>query len=1472
MASSPSARSTSSLRITPKNPAWRCYSVSKNSAQASLSFVLAEPEQGAPLASATNQSQKILRDVQSVRTVGLVLGSRSGRAVSDPPASGRITDTSPLPARRPPRATRPSTMSSKERKAPRREPSSASNVWLEAVTKSNGKEREIAQPIVTLTIPSLTDSINAHALSPDVLLPIASSSKSRAEDQVPASISSPIVHPIDIPPEHLPSLSASESPSTGNALQITMGDVTLRPTTASPSEHDVLSGPDIAHIAHGITSASNVDCPAKSTEISPRETDPTSYLPEGALPADPGSSTSRPWFGTWFAWSSSAPRPHGGNSTSGDPDNHQIDHLNSRHGNSNETQDINLNSSLETPRAASEYKEVCPALPPTNAHGDKHQPYARDDNQVPPGDLADVSNGDTLTSSCTATNQDAANPTEDNAGTDAVAKSANPDDSQTTVRDAVHAVPQASPSDSWWDYIGWKNINKPAASSGPDHNRNGNADRNTLPDLRVGDTNTADAAHIEAQGKVATASPCQSTESKSPLSGDVMNHIHNGVYSVGANGHGDGAMAASRERPISLPAVRVAEGPGMESGSKLKSELVSTNADVDSGMHVRGRAGSLSSSAPSSTPSMGPTQDQVNDTLGQGHDRVHAGGGGGVGGGAWYSPWTWYGHSYGSDAGTGSVADGGGVQTEKMVQDEKGEAERPESGITTQAGVPASVTNESENRVRAEGTTDAGADEEKERERELQVVASCVSASASASTSIAGTAETVEINPIAATIDTHRSSWLSFFSSRTSRTLVVKSITDGPSTENVTDPAKVDENGMEVMDIEDEGAPQVSQPPSTQKEDTSKTKEMKANAIPAILPSQGLVATLMRGKAKVRGQPRTEQDKDGGSDTSSVRSLVHSSMETNGIATPPRPEAQDSLATADSSSSSPSNTTSVVKKASIKLATSTTKANVNTASSANAKIVSPKPTSPTPSSTPKKLVTPPPPPNLILPTWQDTFHTAPRNVVPRAEVGTIAKTMQYVSGILFSGGRMGRSLVSGGSQGRGDKGKQREKSVDRERREREFEHFGKALPRAWDVLDAAAQPAVAAVTLDKDALRGCKRVVVIGVHGWFPGAVMRTVIGEPTGTSSKLANMMVQALEEFQAEHGVKLEKITKIPLEGEGMIKLRVDKLYANLVANQEWINDIHSADAILISTHSQGSVVSTHLLDRLISDKHIRTQRNSVVVGPATSVPAVVGMDTAPAPRPQKICCLSMCGIHLGPLRYLSTTSLFQPYFQYLEKPAARELFEFQNTDSDASKDYVRSLGNVLSNGVKMVYVASLNDQVVPLYSGVFTAASHPLILRALYIDGDAHHSSDFLANLLVLLLRIFNSGMSDSGLLVHLSEATAGSLNGVGHSTAYEEIATYALAVKYLFTTNDGLEDHPELVLEPFNARQEQNDYEIPWALRDVIADDRVAYFFSDEIVQLRDAFRGWQPRTSILRELKRKLQPIQRLPASFSKSRL
>jgi hypothetical protein len=142
--------------------------------------------------------------------------------------------------------------------------------------------------------------------------------------------------------------------------------------------------------------------------------------------------------------------------------------------------------------------------------------------------------------------------------------------------------------------------------------------------------------------------------------------------------------------------------------------------------------------------------------------------------------------------------------------------------------------------------------------------------------------------------------------------------------------------------------------------------------------------------------------------------------------------------------------------------------------------------------------------------------------------------------------------------------------------------------------------------------------------------------------------------------------------------------------------------------------------------------------------------------------------------------------------------------------------------------------------------------------------------------------NTSLNDSDLLLHLSEATAGSLSGIGHSTPYEEVATYAyapvlcinlrradarhrLAVDYLFLADSGSGEHPKLSVRPLDAAAEQNDYEIPWALRDLIADARVAHLFAPAFGALRAGFADWRPRTAVLKDVKRKLAPIQRLSA-------
>jgi len=100
--------------------------------------------------------------------------------------------------------------------------------------------------------------------------------------------------------------------------------------------------------------------------------------------------------------------------------------------------------------------------------------------------------------------------------------------------------------------------------------------------------------------------------------------------------------------------------------------------------------------------------------------------------------------------------------------------------------------------------------------------------------------------------------------------------------------------------------------------------------------------------------------------------------------------------------------------------------------------------------------------------------------------------------------------------------------------------------------------------------------------------------------------------------------------------------------------MSDLHDADAILVATHSQGSIVSTHLLDRLIRDGHIRTTRNADSIGMTDAVSATFDVISGPsvtflpATKPQRICCLALCGIHLGPLRYLRTNAMLLPYFQ--------------------------------------------------------------------------------------------------------------------------------------------------------------------------------------------------------------------------------
>lgn len=101
------------------------------------------------------------------------------------------------------------------------------------------------------------------------------------------------------------------------------------------------------------------------------------------------------------------------------------------------------------------------------------------------------------------------------------------------------------------------------------------------------------------------------------------------------------------------------------------------------------------------------------------------------------------------------------------------------------------------------------------------------------------------------------------------------------------------------------------------------------------------------------------------------------------------------------------------------------------------------------------------------------------------------------------------------------------------------------MPRAYDVIGQKR--------LCKS--RGCdgvRRIVVIGVHGWFAQSIFKVVIGEPTGTSARFAKMMSDSILRHFREAGAELnsEAITLITPQFDGKV---IDRTQQYVVAGDQ-------------------------------------------------------------------------------------------------------------------------------------------------------------------------------------------------------------------------------------------------------------------------------------------------------------------------------
>ncbi|OJD27708.1 hypothetical protein ACJ73_00896 [Blastomyces percursus] len=355
------------------------------------------------------------------------------------------------------------------------------------------------------------------------------------------------------------------------------------------------------------------------------------------------------------------------------------------------------------------------------------------------------------------------------------------------------------------------------------------------------------------------------------------------------------------------------------------------------------------------------------------------------------------------------------------------------------------------------------------------------------------------------------------------------------------------------------------------------------------------------------------------------------------------------------------------------------------------------------------------------------------------------------------------------------------------------------------------------VTLTNDPPR-VKRALAIGVHGLFPAPLIRTVLGQPTGTSVKFSTMAAKAIYSWTESHGYSCE-IQKIALEGEGRVSERVDLLWKLLLNH---IKDIKKADFILVACHSQGVPVATMLVAKLIAFGCV----SSAHIG---------------------IC--AMAGVNLGP---------FPEYRSRWISGSAGELFDFANQKSKVSQDHLAALETALNFGVKIVYVGSIDDQLVSLESSIFATISHPHIYRAVFVDGRVHAPS-FLSHLVGFAMKLRNLGISDHGLIRELSSPLAGSLySGEGHSRLYDDEALYRLAIEFTLETlpvpNAKLEIHTS------SRSSNGNPYILPFAMRGVLEEEYVRRELSDETSELLKLFDDWKPSSKVLKDVKFRLEGI------------
>ncbi|KAG7895037.1 hypothetical protein KL908_001387 [Ogataea polymorpha] len=360
-----------------------------------------------------------------------------------------------------------------------------------------------------------------------------------------------------------------------------------------------------------------------------------------------------------------------------------------------------------------------------------------------------------------------------------------------------------------------------------------------------------------------------------------------------------------------------------------------------------------------------------------------------------------------------------------------------------------------------------------------------------------------------------------------------------------------------------------------------------------------------------------------------------------------------------------------------------------------------------------------------------------------------------------------------------------------------------------------------------------KKALIISIHGFLPFKMIKSLIGQPTGSATIMTEKITDCLREWGRNHGVNMD-IETISMDGSGRILERVNSCLFLLLDN--WLDSILNCDYLFVASHSQTVPVAIHVISRLITAGYIDNIEKAGLI--------------------------NISGVCLGPYKGLDSKLSVRAYTSF-ENDVLMELFDFQDDETVQSKELARHIEILLRKNVKLTFVGSMDDQFVPLYSSMCAHLNHPNIYRCVYLK---NNTPEFLRQLVTLVMIVRNLNYDDHELLVEINSYLQGTLGAGSHGNIITNKNVYRVGIANILETSNPVAHH-RLNVKPINVKKFCfNQYHLPWCLRGFLQEVlKLRNFPTRELLQnLFDAYRQWDPQSKQHKDLKYTIEVLGKSP--------